>query len=298
MGCMRTSRAHGEHDRDATTDDVIAAGKHARTEDLPVQRKAAGSGSSAPTLMMKPAAAPTADPFDFNFGSAVQKKDGVADAADTAETKPPEDDSAEALLIAFPDFKIDTETFLGKVGGLGHAGVLLINKKGLTRYYEYGRYATTDGTKGKVRQKSVPNVVIGKDGKATPESLEKTLAAISKQSGQGGKIDAAYFQNVNYEVMEAYAQAKLKESNPGNKDYKKDRAPYTLTGNNCATFAADVITQDKDVDKPGITFNSPINTVGEYQEEGNAKVGYDPSLDKGKRLSIGEFDEADAKVKH
>lgn len=296
---MRTVRARDEHAHDGLHDDRGAAGKAALTDALPVQRKAAG-GATPPSLMMSPAPA-GADAFDFGFASAgaagaVQKKDGaVGDAA--ADAKPPEDDSAEALLIAFPDFKIDTESFLGKVGGLGHAGVLLINKKGTTRYYEYGRYATTDGTKGKVRQKSVPNVVIGKDGKATPESLEKTLAAISKQSGQGGKIDAAYFQNVNYEVMEAYAQAKLKESNPGNKDYKKDRAPYTLTGNNCATFAEDVITQDKDVDKPGINFHSPINTVSEYQEEGNAKVGYDPAAKAGSRLSIGEFDEADAKVK-
>jgi hypothetical protein len=292
---MRTARARDEHAHDGLHDERAAAGKAALTDALPVQRKAAG-GATPPSLMMSPAPA-SADAFDFGFasagGAAVQKKDG--DAA--ADAKPPEDDSAEALLIAFPDFKIDTETFLGKVGGLGHAGVLLINKKGLTRYYEYGRYATTDGTKGKVRQKSVPNVIIGKDGKATPESLEKTLAAISKQSGQGGKIDAAYFQNVNYEVMEAYAQAKLKESNPGNKDYNKERAPYTLTGNNCATFAADVITQDKDVDKPGINFNSPINTVSEYQEEGNAKVGYDPAAKAGSRLSIGEFDESDAKVK-
>jgi hypothetical protein len=291
---MRTARARDEHAHDGLHDErAAAAGKAALTDALPVQRKAAG-GATPPSLMMSPAPA-SADAFDFGFASAggtVQKKDDAA-----ADAKPPEDDSAEALLIAFPDFKIDTETFLGKVGGLGHAGVLLINKKGLTRYYEYGRYATTDGTKGKVRQKSVPNVIIGKDGKATPESLEKTLAAISKQSGQGGKIDAAYFQNVNYEVMEAYAQAKLKESNPGNKDYNKERAPYTLTGNNCATFAADVITQDKDVDKPGINFNSPINTVSEYQEEGNAKVGYDPSAKAGSRLSIGEFDESDAKVK-
>ena len=97
--------------------------------------------------------------------------------------------------------------------------------------------------------------------------------------------------------MEAYAQAKLKESNPGNPDYDKKRAPYTLSDNNCATFAEDVITQDKDVDKPGIMLHSPINTVEEYQEEGNAKVAYDPKAKKGARLEIGEWDEADAKRK-
>jgi hypothetical protein len=228
--------------------------------------------------------------------SAVQMKENGESTDPAPEKKPVEEDTAEALLISFPEFKIDTETFLGKVGGLGHAGVLLIRDDGFTRYYEYGRYRTQDGTKGRVRKKSVPNAVIGEDGKATQASLANILARISSQSGQGGKIDAAYFQNVNFKVMEAYAQAKLKESNPG-PAYDKKRDPYTLSGNNCATFAEDVITQDKDVDKPGVMFPSPVNTVSEYQEEGNAKVTYDPKAKKGERLDIGEWDEEDAKVK-
>jgi hypothetical protein len=44
--------------------------------------------------------------------------------------------------------------------------------------------------------------------------------------------------------MEAYAQQKLKVSNPEYKDYDKKRDPYSLTGNNCATFAEVVVTQD------------------------------------------------------
>jgi hypothetical protein len=290
---MRTARARDEQAHDGLHQDGAAAGKAALTDALPVQRKPA-AGATPPSLMMSPAPA-SADAFDFGFasaGGAVQKKDDPA-----ADAKPPEDDSAEALLISFPDFKIDTESPLGEVGGLGHAGVLLINKKGVTRYYEYGRYKTKDGTKGRVRKESVPNVVIGADGKATPASLEKCLATISTKSGKKGRIDAAYFQNVNFEVMEAYAQAKLKESNPEYKEYDKKRAPYTLTGNNCATFAENVITQDKDVDKPSIWMHSPVNTVSEYQQEGNAKVTYDPAAKAGDRLDIGEFDEADAKVK-
>lgn len=264
------------------------------TDALPVQRKP--SGSKPPSLMMSPAPG-AADAFDFGYAGVVQKKDKPAADDPAADEKPPEDDSAEALLISYPDFKIDTESPLGEVGGLGHAGVLLISKKGLTRYYEYGRYKTSDGTKGKVRKVSVSNVVIGADGKATPASLEKVLAELSTKSGKKGRIDAAYFQNVNFEVMEAYAQQKLKESNPEYKEYDKKRAPYTLTGNNCATFAEDVVTQDKDVDKPSIWVHSPVNTVSEYQDEGNAKVTYDPAAKAGSRLDIGEFDESDAKVK-
>ena len=44
----------------------------------------------------------------------------------------------DAVLVVFPDYKISTP--IGKMGNLGHAGVLLINNKtGLTKYYEYGR---------------------------------------------------------------------------------------------------------------------------------------------------------------
>lgn len=214
-----------------------------------------------------------------------------------AEKKPVSKHAAEALLISFPDYKVDTETFLGKVGGLGHAGVLLIREDGLTRYYEYGRYLTKDGTKGRVREEPVPPVIIGEDGRATPASLEKALARISAKSGQGGRIEAAYFQNVDYAAMQAHAQRRLEESNPElKKRYRKDRAPYDLQNNNCATFAEEVITRDQRVDQPSIAIHSPINTVSEYEEEGNARVTYDPRAKQGERLTIGEWDEADAKV--
>jgi hypothetical protein len=48
---------------------------------------------------------------------------------------------------------------------------------------------------------------------------------------------------------------------------------------------------------PSIWVQSPVNTVSEYQDEGNAQVTYDPAAKSGSRLSIGEFDESDAKVK-
>jgi len=44
-------------------------------------------------------------------------------------------DGKDGIFIAFPDYKISTP--IGKIGGLGHAGVLLINNKtGFTKYYE------------------------------------------------------------------------------------------------------------------------------------------------------------------
>ena len=184
-------------------------------------------------------------------------------------------DGKDGILIVFPDYKVDTESFLGRQP-LGHAGVLLIdNKTGTTKYYEYGRYATKDGTKGRVRRVTIPDVVIGKDGKPTAASLKKVMAAISKKSGHGGRIEGAYTKG-DFKTMNEFAQGLLKESNPGNDEYDKDRDPYNLFTNNCGTFACDVLKSDK-INKalaPWIFNPTPSNVAEEYQDEFDS-VSYD-----------------------
>ena len=73
-------------------------------------------------------------------------------------------DGRDAIYIAFPDYKISA--FGKQWSNLGHAGILLIdNKTGITKYYEYGRYDKAEI--GEVRQRTISNVVMGKDGKPT-----------------------------------------------------------------------------------------------------------------------------------
>jgi hypothetical protein len=191
-------------------------------------------------------------------------------------------DGRDGILVVFPNYKVDTETRLGKQP-LGHAGVLLFdNKTGLTKYYEYGRYDTSDGTKGRVRSSdtdkglAVSNLVIDPDtGKPTQASLNKVLGQISKASGQGGDIEGAYVEG-DFAKMNDYAQQKLKESNPKyKKEYDKDRKPYSLTGNNCATFGCDVLKQDPEAKKnaPWIFNPTPNNVADEYQDN-FPKVNY------------------------
>ena len=83
-------------------------------------------------------------------------------------------DGKDGVYIAFPDYKISTP--IGKIGNLGHAGVLLINKQGVTKYYEYGRY-DPEG-RGTVRTIPIPDIVIGKDGTPTEKSLNNTLRLV------------------------------------------------------------------------------------------------------------------------
>jgi hypothetical protein len=189
-------------------------------------------------------------------------------------------DGRDAIYIAYPNYRANGIPFTG------HAGVLLIdNKTGLTKYYEYGRYGDD---RGKVQQRTISNVVIGKDGKPTTESLNKVMQQLSDKAGHGGKIEGAYIISDKFEEMNDYAKSKMADNSDPN------RTPYSITSNNCATFAEDVITQDKSVDKPSSIINSPVNIVNEYQEEGNARVQYEA---KTQTTTIGTGNEKDAKVK-
>ena len=174
----------------------------------------------------------------------------------------------DGIYIAFPDYKISTP--IGKIGNLGHAGVLLIdNKTGVTKYYEYGRY-DKEG-KGIVRTFAVPDVKMGQDKKPTFESLNKTLSVISEQAGHGGRIEGAYIESDKFKEMKTYAESKIAEnSNPKRKE-------YSLRNNNCGTFAADVLKQDPSVkDKaPVIIDPRPNSIVKEYQDNFKS-LNYDP----------------------
>ena len=178
----------------------------------------------------------------------------------------------DAVLVVFPDYKISTP--IGKMGNLGHAGVLLINNKtGLTKYYEYGRY-DKEG-KGEVRNIKISNVKIDKNGKPTTESLNKVMGELSKKAGQNGRIDGAYIESDKFENMDKYATIKENEnSNPS-------RKTYSLTGNNCGTFAADVVNQDENVNKkaPIIVDPRPNSIVEEYQDKFKT-IPYNPNINR------------------
>ena len=179
-----------------------------------------------------------------------------------------EPNGKDGIYIAFPDYKISTP--IGKIGNLGHAGVLLIdNKTGVTKYYEYGRY-DKEG-KGVVRTFAVPNVKIGQDKKPTLESLNKTLSIISEQAGHAGRIEGAYIESDKFKEMKNYAESKIAEN------ANSKRKEYSLRNNNCGTFAADVLKQDPSVkDKaPVIIDPRPNSIVKEYQDNFKS-LNYDP----------------------
>jgi RHS repeat-associated protein len=165
-------------------------------------------------------------------------------------------DGKDAIAIVFPDYKISTG--FGKVSGLGHAGVLLVdNKSGLTKYYEYGRYDKAN--LGIVRQRTVPNVEM-KNGMPTETSLKATLDSISKQSGQGGAISGAYIKNDNFKAMNDFAKDQMSSNSDPN------RTPYDLTNNQCGTFMKDVI-EAGGVDTPWMIDPRPNSYIEELRDD-------------------------------
>ena len=168
-------------------------------------------------------------------------------------------DGRDAIYIVFPDYKISA--FGKKWEDLGHAGVLLIdNKSGVTKYYEYGRW--DEEKKGITRKITIPDVKMGKDGKPTNASLNKVLREISKKAGQGGRIEGAYISSDKFKDMNEYAQKKIKENND------PQRKEYSLFRNNCGTFAADVVNQDPKVNEesPFIIDPAPTSIIKEFQD--------------------------------
>ena len=199
--------------------------------------------------------------------------------------------AGEALLVVFPDYPVDTDTFYGYTEQVGHAGVLLIDDGGLTKYYEFGRYDPEKKGRAVYRGR-IPNAEIS-DGLATPASLKKVLSKISALGGKGGRIRAAYFLDVDFGKMNGFAKGWIARSTPGNPDYDPDRRAYSVTKFNCAHLAEDVILQGNcKIDEPTVIKPTPNNFVDEYIEEGNAEVLLDPATGA---FSIGEGDEADAK---
>jgi hypothetical protein len=102
---------------------------------------------------------------------------------------------------------------------------------------------------------------------------------LSTKSGQGTRIRAAYFINVDFDKMLSQATAA--------------QPKYDILSFNCGQYAESVILQgNPKIDRPLIINPVPNNIVDEYIEEGNAEVLFSPITGD---ISIGKGDESDAK---
>ncbi len=145
-----------------------------------------------------------------------------------------------ACTVLFPDYPIEytegkTSTWLG-----GHGGVVTYDSRGVTQYYEYGRYspnspgvigARLPADDGNVRRVSVPNLKIGNDGQPTQASLDALSTALSQKAGHGTKTELSCNKNADEKKVNAYAQSVADDSN---------RQKYSwnpFSPNQCRTFS-------------------------------------------------------------
>jgi RHS repeat-associated protein len=103
----------------------------------------------------------------------------------------------DAAWIHYDFYRVNTG--LGFHAPLGPAAVVSIDPAtGKTRYYEFGRY--TDKQCGNVRRRPVPDVTMGPNGLATPESLKALYEYVSKHYGENSPVSASYFPDSDYQA--------------------------------------------------------------------------------------------------
>jgi hypothetical protein len=174
----------------------------------------------------------------------------------------------DALQAAF-GVSINTKTC--KMSDVGHAGVLFWNAAGRTRYCEFGRYAAGAGGAelglARYAKGGVPDLRMQQDGMPTPASLKATLAVVSASGGHGSRISGVLIQVPGkFAAMERFCDRRVKDkAGIGAND-------YSITGNNCGTFVADVLAQ---ADIRAEKFAQPDDFINALQKR-DPKVEFAP----------------------
>jgi hypothetical protein len=153
-----------------------------------------------------------------------------------------------SCYVLFPKYPItyndagDRSTRLG-----GHAGVLIYDDQGRTRYYEYGRYEPTDkyaishklpAKEGNIRRIPVRNLKIGENNEPTQESIGALEEQLSQRAGHNTEVKMTC--NKNSDPAKVNAHLMSIADNPDRDKYKISIfAPWT--SNHCRTFAKDAV---------------------------------------------------------
>ena len=126
----------------------------------------------------------------------------------------------DAIYINYDYYPVSTP--VGKLP-LGHGAIVAVDLgTGNTRYYEFGRYGEPQGVVRGFPDIKIPNVVMGKGGLSTPESLKDFL---SRNFGYDVNITAKYYHNSDYKGTIDFSEK-----------FKRKHLDYNLLNNNCKTF--------------------------------------------------------------
>ena len=115
------------------------------------------------------------------------------------------------------------------------------NKKGSTRYYEFGRYSPNrngvfgekrSSAQGNVRRVKIPDLEIGSDGNPTLESMRRLKDALSRRAGKGTEAELSCEANADEDKVYDYVNDIANNA---------ARLPYNWkpwSANHCRTFAS------------------------------------------------------------
>jgi hypothetical protein len=147
-----------------------------------------------------------------------------------------------------------------RVPDLGHASLFFLNARGLTKYFEYGRYDRA--ARGLTRRVPMPDVEIGQGGRPIHSSLRRSLALASARGGQHGRIMGAYVElgPGGFDRVLRYCLQRVAENGDST------REPYSLTSRSCIHFVADAL-EAGGVDVPWMISPRPIDYVGRLRDD-------------------------------
>lgn len=166
-----------------------------------------------------------------------------------------------AYYITFPGYEAKEDSS-GLSIPTGHAGVLLVDNNGTTKYFEYGRYSNEDPKKygessnrGIVRKLTVPNF-----NGANSDKIWNIIKDAETQN-IGGKITVSEIPDFDFSKGMDYINTYSNDSN---------RKNYNLLMRNCGSFADNVIKagytgQGK---LPTVILRTPVNYSEEYEKAG------------------------------
>jgi RHS repeat-associated protein len=126
-------------------------------------------------------------------------------------------------------------TFTNEVPGVGHAGMIAVQRDGTATYSRFGPQGTSMGmgspsSSGVSPQPiSLPTVQFGSDGLPTPESYSKlTNAAAVQENQSSGFVVMNYFKTSDAETSSLLEYMKQGAAHPN--------GPYEFLGNNCQNY--------------------------------------------------------------
>ena len=166
-----------------------------------------------------------------------------------------------AYYITYPGYEAKEDSS-GMSVPTGHAGILMVDNNGTTKYFEYGRYNNNDARKygtasnrGIVRKFTIPNF----NGNNS-DQIWNNIKSFETQN-IGGKVTVSEIPDFDFNKGMEYID---------NYSNNPNRKPYNLLLRNCGSFAENVLKAGYTGKSklPTVILRSPVNYSEEYEKAG------------------------------